>query len=134
MYIPAAILGSTDPDDYCQAVHLKESLGQQQKRAWREYWKSLNQMKIVRPRWISLWLTNRKLEIPRMKCAVWYPVPESDLPDLLPDLTDWKPEGTGKGPLAESREFCENKMSECQSPAEEKQMYVIRFKIVRGTS
>jgi leucyl-tRNA synthetase len=47
----------------------------------------------------------------------WYPVPEKDLPVLLPPLTDWKPEGTGKGPLAKIKDFVATKCPKCGGEA-----------------
>ncbi len=36
----------------------------------------------------------------------WYPVPDDQLPVLLPaNVQDWKPEGTGKGPLAKLKDW-----------------------------
>ncbi|OGG13974.1 hypothetical protein A3D77_03230 [Candidatus Gottesmanbacteria bacterium RIFCSPHIGHO2_02_FULL_39_11] len=51
------------------------------------------------------------------KCA-WQPVPEKDLPVLLPHLDDWKPEGTGKGPLAKVKEFVKTTCPNCGGRAE----------------
>jgi leucyl-tRNA synthetase len=48
----------------------------------------------------------------------WVPVPEKDLPVLLPDLTDWKPEGTGKGPLAKLESFIKTKCPRCGGDAD----------------
>ena len=48
----------------------------------------------------------------------WYPVPEDQLPVLLPDVADWKPTGTGRGPLAGHPEFYQTKCPYCGSPAE----------------
>ncbi len=48
----------------------------------------------------------------------WYPVPEEDLPVLLPDLIDWKPEGTGRGPLAKVESFMRVACPKCGSPAQ----------------
>ena len=49
--------------------------------------------------------------------AGYYPVPEPDLPVLLPDIRDFKPEGTGKGPLAKHPEFYETKCPGCAEKA-----------------
>ena len=51
------------------------------------------------------------------KCG-WQSVPEKDLPVLLPPLSDWKPEGTGKGPLAKVKSFVETKCPKCGNYAE----------------
>ncbi|MDO8658854.1 MAG: leucine--tRNA ligase [Candidatus Levybacteria bacterium] len=45
------------------------------------------------------------------------PVPENDLPVLLPDVKDWRPEGTGKSPLANHPEFYETTCPVCGSKA-----------------
>lgn len=39
--------------------------------------------------------------------AGWYPVPDEDLPVLLPRIEDYKPLGTGKSPLARHPDFYE---------------------------
>jgi leucyl-tRNA synthetase len=47
------------------------------------------------------------------KCGV-VPVPEKDLPVLLPDLEEnWQPAGDGKGPLAKVKNFIETKCPQC---------------------
>ena len=45
----------------------------------------------------------------------WYP--EDNLPVELPDITDYKPEGTGKGPLSNHREFYQVVCPHCGSQA-----------------
>src|SRR3990172_1097680 len=45
--------------------------------------------------------------------AGWFPVPEEDLPVRLPPMDDWKPEGTGKGPLAKVESFVNTKCQHC---------------------
>lgn len=35
----------------------------------------------------------------------WQPVPERDLPVLLPDIKNWKPTGTGESPLAQDKDW-----------------------------
>ena len=57
--------------------------------------------------------------IPMINCPVcgWQPVPEDQLPVLLPDLEDWKPEGTGKGPLAKLSSFVKTKCPKCGGEA-----------------
>jgi leucyl-tRNA synthetase len=50
--------------------------------------------------------------------AGWFPVPEEDLPVLLPALIDWKPEGTGKGPLAKLPDFVKTKCPHCGGEAD----------------
>ncbi|TSC90835.1 MAG: leucyl-tRNA synthetase [Parcubacteria group bacterium Gr01-1014_2] len=46
------------------------------------------------------------------KCGT-LPVPEKDLPVLLPKIKDYKPPGTGESPLAKSEEFVKTKCSKC---------------------
>ncbi len=49
--------------------------------------------------------------------AGWYPVPEDQLPVLLPDVEDWRPKGEGTSPLANHPEFYETKCPVCGLPA-----------------
>ena len=58
--------------------------------------------------------------IPMIKCPKcdWVPVPENELPVVLPPLSDWKPEGTGKGPLAKVKSFVETKCPKCGGKAD----------------
>src|SRR3989338_2618828 len=58
--------------------------------------------------------------IPMIYCEKcnWQPVSDKDLPVLLPDLSDWKPEGTGKGPLAKAASFVKTKCPKCGGDAE----------------
>ncbi len=48
----------------------------------------------------------------------WYCVPEKQLPVLLPDVEDWRPEGTGKSPLANHPEFYKTTCPSCGAEAE----------------
>jgi leucyl-tRNA synthetase len=50
--------------------------------------------------------------------AGWQPVPEKDLPVLLPDIKDFRPTGEGKSPLAKSKNFVETNCPKCQEPAQ----------------
>lgn len=75
--------------------------------------------KIVKEKWgvkhtnyhLRDWLVSRQrywgAPIPMIECSKcgWVPVSEKDLPVLLPDIKDYQPEGTGKGPLANHEEF-----------------------------
>lgn len=69
------------------------------------------------------WLVSRQrywgAPIPMIDCPKcgWVVVPEKDLPVLLPTITDYKPEGTGKGPLANHKEFYETTCPKCGKPA-----------------
>lgn len=47
----------------------------------------------------------------------WYCEKEDNLPVRLPDVTDWKPMGTGKAPLANHPEFYETKCPNCGGDA-----------------
>jgi leucyl-tRNA synthetase len=46
------------------------------------------------------------------------PVPEADLPVLLPDVEDFRPTGTGKSPLASVPSFVQTTCPRCGGPAE----------------
>jgi leucyl-tRNA synthetase len=58
--------------------------------------------------------------IPMIECAKcgWQPVPEKDLPVLLPDMDDFLPDGTGKGPLNKVKEFVKTVCPKCGGEAE----------------
>ncbi len=47
----------------------------------------------------------------------WYAVPEKDLPVKLPFVEDFRPEGTGKSPLADKEDFYKTKCPLCGSDA-----------------
>lgn len=49
--------------------------------------------------------------------AGWQPVPEKDLPVLLPEIEDYKPKGEGEGPLANHPEFYETTCPKCGGAA-----------------
>ncbi|MGH7906625.1 MAG: leucine--tRNA ligase [Candidatus Binataceae bacterium] len=51
------------------------------------------------------------------KCGI-VPVPEDQLPVLLPDLTDYQPSGTGRSPLANVPDFVNTICPKCGGPAE----------------
>jgi len=51
------------------------------------------------------------------KCG-WQPVPESDLPVLLPDVRDFLPDGSGKGPLNKIEQFVNINCPKCQGSAQ----------------
>jgi leucyl-tRNA synthetase len=69
------------------------------------------------------WLVSRQrywgAPIPMIYCekCEWQPVPENELPVLLPNISDYKPEGTGRGPLANHPEFFETKCPNCGGAA-----------------
>jgi leucyl-tRNA synthetase len=50
------------------------------------------------------------------QCGV-VPVPESDLPVLLPDVEDWMPSGSGSSPLAAVPSFVNTRCPTCAGPA-----------------
>ncbi|MCL5675908.1 MAG: class I tRNA ligase family protein, partial [Patescibacteria group bacterium] len=52
------------------------------------------------------------------KMPGWFPVPEADLPVLLPYIKDYKPTGDGKSPLARDGKFCKVKCPNCKGWAE----------------
>lgn len=69
------------------------------------------------------WLISRQRywgpPIPMINCPKcgWQPVPEEDLPVLLPDVEDWKPKGTGESPLATVDSFVNTKCPKCGDAA-----------------
>jgi len=69
------------------------------------------------------WLVSRQrywgAPIPMVYCEKcrWVTVPEKDLPVLLPSISDYKPEGTGKGPLANHPDFYKVACPKCGLPA-----------------
>lgn len=69
------------------------------------------------------WLISRQRywgpPIPMIVCEKcgWQAVPLKDLPVLLPNLKDYKPKGTGRGPLADHPEFYETKCPKCNGKA-----------------
>ena len=50
-------------------------------------------------------------------CAEWHPVPEDDLPVLLPKVKDFRPTGKGHSPLAEVKSFINTKCPACGGKA-----------------
>lgn len=50
------------------------------------------------------------------KCG-WVPVPEEDLPILLPDVTEYEPTDTGESPLAKIESFVNCTCPKCGAPA-----------------
>ena len=70
------------------------------------------------------WLISRQRywgpPIPMINCSKcgWQPVAEKDLPVLLPDISDYQPEGNGKGPLAKHPEFFKTVCPKCGGEAE----------------
>jgi len=53
----------------------------------------------------------------RDEMAGWYTVSPDELPIVLPDVEDWKPQGSGTSPLANHPEFYETKCPSCEAPA-----------------
>ena len=47
----------------------------------------------------------------------WFPVAKDELPVLLPDVENWRPTGTGRGPLAGVPSFYETKCPHCGGAA-----------------
>jgi len=71
------------------------------------------------------WFTSPAAKIKNSKLKIensaqmrgWYPVPEEDLPVLLPDLKDYQPKGSGVSPLAALPGFVNVKCPECGETA-----------------
>lgn len=69
------------------------------------------------------WLISRQRywgpPIPMISCPKcgWQPVPDDQLPVLLPDVKEWKPKGTGKSPLANIESFVNTTCPKCGGPA-----------------
>jgi leucyl-tRNA synthetase len=62
--------------------------------------------------------TNDKIPNPaEWDSAGWYPVEEEELPVKLPYIEDFKPEGSGKSPLANYPDFYQVKCPACKSEA-----------------
>jgi leucyl-tRNA synthetase len=70
------------------------------------------------------WLISRQrywgCPIPIIYCAKdgIVPVPEDQLPVVLPDMTDYQPSGTGRSPLANAAEFVNTTCPKCGGPAQ----------------
>lgn len=47
----------------------------------------------------------------------WFAVPEEQLPVLLPEMDDFLPDGSGKGPLNKVQEFVNTTCPKCKGPA-----------------
>lgn len=69
------------------------------------------------------WLISRQRywgpPIPLVFCKKcdWQPVPDDQLPVLLPDVEDWKPKGEGTSPLANIKEFVNTTCPKCGGKA-----------------
>ncbi len=70
------------------------------------------------------WLFSRQRywgePIPLVHCAACgtVPVPESELPVRLPEMTDFKPSATGEPPLSKAKEWVRTQCPKCKGPAE----------------
>ena len=69
------------------------------------------------------WLVSRQRywgpPIPMIHCdkCSWQPVPEEDLPVILPKIKDFQPKGKGESPLASDKSFYETKCPKCSGRA-----------------
>lgn len=54
----------------------------------------------------------------RQEMKGWFPVEDKDLPVLLPDVENWRPTATSRGPLAGVPSFYETKCPNCGGKAE----------------
>jgi leucyl-tRNA synthetase len=57
------------------------------------------------------------LELAKQGAAGWYPVPEDQLPVVLPRIEDYKPGNDGVAPLAKHKEFYQTTCPGCGRPA-----------------
>jgi len=57
--------------------------------------------------------------IPMIHCSNcgWVPVPEKDLPVKLPEIDNFLPDGSGKGPLNKVKDFVKTTCPKCYGPA-----------------
>ncbi|MBI2621016.1 MAG: leucine--tRNA ligase [Candidatus Levybacteria bacterium] len=64
-------------------------------------------------------ISNFKFQISNSahKMRGWFPVPEEDLPVVLPYIENFKPLGTGVAPLAQDKKFVNTKCPVCHGPA-----------------
>ncbi|MBU2579093.1 leucine--tRNA ligase [Patescibacteria group bacterium] len=61
----------------------------------------------------ELGIKNKKFDKGEIENPGWIPVPEKDLPVILPYIKDFQPKGTGESPLATDKKFYEVKCPEC---------------------
>lgn len=55
------------------------------------------------------------------KCG-WVPIPEEELPLVLPDIKDYEPSENGESPLAKQTDWINTICPHCKGPAKEKQI------------
>jgi leucyl-tRNA synthetase len=106
--------------DSGQFAGLKSSMAREQIAKWLE--QSRHGQRATRYR-LHDWLISRQRywgpPIPIVYCdrCGTVPVPEEQLPVLLPEIENFRPSGTGKSPLAAVPEFVETACPRCAGPA-----------------